>query len=215
LNGQGSGNEGGGLSSTTDNYWAKATSQWQSAELSFTEVDNGGTAAAVQAVAVVKWLDPRPMVDDATGPRDHVNTGQRCPASAPGVVGVSNPRADARVLRARLLPTGRAVAGVLCMYNLESHGDPLYRAVHLTGPPLERWVTTARTLSLRHPDGLVSACPTGFASGLLALSYPYPQRHSIDLWLDLTGCDAVANGYVTTAAGDLAELARPYLPASP
>jgi hypothetical protein len=55
----------------------------------------------------------------------------------------------------------------------------------------------------------------GFATGLLALSYLRPKPHSIDLWLGLTGCQTVANGYVTTAAGDLAGLARRYPPAPP
>lgn len=104
LNGWGSGSEGDGVSSTNDTYWAKATSQWGSAELEFTEVDDNGTACAVQALAVVTWLDPRPMVDGAPGPRDHVGTAQPCPGSVPGVAGVSNPAAYARVLRGRLLP---------------------------------------------------------------------------------------------------------------
>lgn len=107
LNGQGTGYGPGSLSSTNDLYWAKATAQWESAELSFTEVDDDGTAAAVQALALVTWLDPRPMLDDATGPRDHIGTGQPCPADARGVAGVSNPSIYATVLRARLLPPAR------------------------------------------------------------------------------------------------------------
>jgi hypothetical protein len=215
LNGQEAGSGPGAVFSTGDIYWAKATVQWQSAELNFTEVDDDNTAAAVQVLAVVTWLDPRPMLDDATGPRDHLGPGQPCPAGARGVVGVSNPRAYASLLRARLLPPGPAVAGLLCIYNMESQAERLYRTVNLSGPALERWATAADTLALSHPDGLPLSCGVGFATGLLALSYPHLKAHSIDLWLDLTGCKTVANGYVTTAAGDLAELAQPYLPPSP
>lgn len=75
-------------------------------------------------------------------------------------------------------------------------------------------MSSARALPLSHPDGVVSSCGIGFVKGVLALSYRRPKPHSIDLWLDLTGCRTIANGYVITAAGDLEELAQPYLPRS-
>lgn len=213
LNGTGTGSGPGDILSTSDDYWAAATRQWQSAELSFTELDNDNTAAIVQVLATVTWLDPRPLLDDAVGPRVHINIGKPCPSNLDDVVGASNPPAYRHVLLTRLAPLGPALAGQLCVYDVEGQHDPLYRTVHLPAPALYRWVTKASSLPLSHPDGVLSACALGFpAEVLLAFRYPRFGDGSIDLWLDLGGCATVANGQVTAAAGDLITLAHPYVP---
>jgi hypothetical protein len=209
---QGSGGDGVG-------YSGPSTAWWQASylDLSVVAAGAGGSYLRVDG-AVVPW-DPRPLADDAVGPRLRVSVAGGCPAGDQGAVGVSNP---GRQLSARLLPPGNPEAALACAY-----GDvrvvapvpvlqPVGTLTRGTMPPVPAAFGLARSAllgqaaratlasalsraSLAHTDGTVMACPAQ-RWGALLLVFAYRSGPDVDLWAqgDVGGCGSVSNGWVRT-----------------
>jgi len=50
-------------------------------------------------------------------------------------------------------------------------------------------------LPLSHVDGAVLHCPADDGS-VEVIALAFPRRKDVDLWLALTGCGGVSNGYI-------------------
>ena len=206
LSGWGSGSGPAGAT-TTLMFDAPATDVWVQAELDITEGALGPSGDVLRADAVVDWLDPRPLPDDAQGPRLRVQESGPCPASDGRSVGVANPGAG---LAGRLLPAGDPEAGLVCTYDEEGNGQ-LTHSVRLAATAAHRWAAAIGEVPLSHTDGLVYACPVSFTTAVVA--FAYLGRPDIDIWVQPGGCPVVSNGYVLAdrlGSSDLAQLLSPY-----
>ncbi len=163
----------------------------------------GARTSVIRADGLVVWLDPRPLLDTAVGPRLRVTVGGSCPATDGGIVGVRNPGQPD--LRGRLLPRSvEPTGGLVCRYD-GMNGRPfmLRRQTRLTEAEARRLAAVVDALPLSHLDGGVAHCPA--ADGTAAvLALAYPGRPDVDLWADLNGCATVANGDILTA-GNLSQ----------
>jgi hypothetical protein len=224
LTAAGSSNGGGpGIAGTTVGYGytAPATAQLQSAELEIGAAPLGPSSSALRVDAVVVWTDPRPWPDNAPGRRIHLTVAEGCPASAAGVVGVSNPGAG---LTASLLPPGKPTAALVCRYNGSdgplgalpaSRWQKLAHQARLGAAGADRLARVvaaaplSRTIVPGTAHGPAAFCPMDDgAVALLALSYP--GRPDVDLWAQLSGCTPVGNGYILGAGWDIAAQVKTY-----
>ncbi len=116
-------------------------------------------------------------------------------AACGSAVGVVNPRRD---LAHELVPAGKPSRGLECFYGGSIRG-PAWRLHPQLGLTAGRAQQTAATMARRplsHPLGEAVACPVDDGSAeLIALSYP--NQPDVDLWVNLTGCGGVLNGYIT------------------
>jgi hypothetical protein len=178
-------------------YAGPASPAWGSAELDI-EVGpaDAGTAVVVRADAQLVWLDPVPVRDTAPGKRLRVLADAACPASDKGVVGVVNPSRD---LDRELVPAGPPRSGLECVYSgLNGQAFRLHRQQRLTASQAEQTAASMARRPLSHPLGAAVDCALDDGSAeLIALSYP--NQPDVDLWVELTGCGGVSNGYITTS----------------
>jgi hypothetical protein len=192
-------------------YDAPAGPTWDSAQLQLTVAADGDTRSFLRADGLVVWLDPDPVRDDAVGKRMRLTVTESCPATDTDTVGVDNPgQSD---LDAALLPTGTPTGGLLCEYG-GLNGMPWILRVHriLDTSVATQLATATRQVRLAHPVGARRNCPGGDArADLLILSFP--GRPDVDLWLNPSGCPAIANGHLRADAGPavaaFAKAARP------
>jgi hypothetical protein len=175
-------------------YAGPASPAWDSAELDIEVAPASDGTIVMRADAFVVWLDPVPVRDTARGKRLRVLADAGCPAADAGVAGVVNPGRD---LAHELIPAGRPRAGLECWYYGANGGRPwqLHRQQHLTAAQAQRVAASMARLQLSHPLGAALSCPADDESAeLIALSYP--GRPDVDLWVRLTGCSRVSNGYI-------------------
>lgn len=174
-------------------YAGRTSPAWQSSDLEIAVAPAGKNASVLRADGVVVYLDPRPIPDNAKGPRLRVTLAGGCPRSDAGIVGVRN---HGPGLRHRLLPRARPTAGLVCRYNgLNGRAFRLRKATRLDPAQARRLARSMSRLPLSHTDGGVFNCPEDDLSyQVVALAYPH--RSAVDLWVKLTGCTYVANGFI-------------------
>ena len=187
-------NHAGQIIMIGNGYSAPASRAWQSAGLEIGAAASGPHATVIRADAVVVWLDPRPV---RSGPGKHparVTLASGCPREDRGVTGVTNPGSK---LTRRLLPPGQPVAGLRCRYDgLNGHLWDLVATTHLTAQAARETAKSMSAMRLSHPDGEVLFCPSDDdSSSILVLAYP--GHVDVDLWIHLTGCGGVSNGYIS------------------
>jgi hypothetical protein len=168
-------------------YSAPSTDRWPQILLNFSDGLVASSTAGVRVDAIVIYLDPNPLRDNATGPRARLAVAGGCPPGVTGVVGVSNPGAR---LTSELLPTGHPARGLLCACE----GSLLSHRARLGSGAVDRLAAAVAAVPLSHTDGEDLMCGMGTKSYILALSYPH--RADVDLWFDLMTCTSVSNGYV-------------------
>ncbi len=179
-------------------YRGHASPAWQSAELGIGVAPAGPKASVMRADGQVIYLDPRPVPDNAKGPRLRVTIAGGCPRTDTGVVGVRN---SGTGLRRRLLPSGSPTAGLVCRYAATSGPQSLLRAAtRLDAAAAARLARSMARLPLSHTDGATYHCPPGEnATEVIALAYPH--RSDVDLWEQSYGCPPyVANGFIQAAS---------------
>ncbi|HVB26752.1 MAG TPA: hypothetical protein VNE21_02430 [Mycobacteriales bacterium] len=201
--GTGSGPDG---PSRTYGWSDPPSASWSSAQLEY-GVAPSGAGSVIRLDALVVWLDPRPLLDDQTGPRLRVTVAAGCPARDAGIVGVRNHDGE---LTDRLLPAGTPTGGLICRY-FGGNGRPfaLRRQTRLDAAAgqLARLVD-GLPLSHAEPPVLYGGMADGSAA-VVALSYR--GRPDADLWVSLDGCDGfVANGSIETKPGGLERLIETY-----
>jgi hypothetical protein len=190
-------------------YSDRANTAWQSAQLevSVGSLAQSSTTSVIRADAVVVWLDPRPSPDNAAGQRARVTLAGGCPSSDAHLVGVTNPGAH---LAASLLPAGAPTAALLCRYTgANGKTFALAHQARLGATAAQHLAKAVAKLPLSHVDGGVTSCPFGDGSAAV-LAFSFPGRADVDLWVQTNGCATVANGYISTAAGDLPQLIEQY-----
>ncbi len=174
-------------------YEGRSSKAWQSSELDIGVAPDGTKASVMRADGVVVYLDPRPLPDNATGPRLRVTLAGGCPRSDNGIVGVKNRGPG---LRRALLPSGKPTAGLVCRYNgLNGKAFQLRKATKLDAAQARRLARSMARLPLSHTDGGLTDCPFDDESAeVVALAYPH--RSDVDLWVKLNGCTYVGNGFI-------------------
>src|SRR3954462_6517431 len=155
-------------------------------------------ASLVRVDAIVIWLDPRPMRDDAAGLRLRVTRHGGCPTTDAHMVGVTNAGTD---LDRSLLPSGQPVGGLICDYvGMNGKANSLLRATRLDADSARRLAAVVDTISLAHTNGGFRSC--GMDEGAYSvLVFAYPQRPDVDLWWARGGCQPVSNGHIVSTAG--------------
>jgi hypothetical protein len=178
-------------------YGGRTSPAWESSDLEIAVAPAGKKASVIRADGVVVYLDPRPIPDNAKGPRLRVTLARGCPRSDAGIVGVRNRGPG---LRHRLLPRGKPTAGLVCRYNgLNGKAFRLRKATRLDAAQARRLARSMSRLPLSHTDGGVVNCPFDDLSyEVVALAYPH--RSDVDLWVKLNGCTYVANGFILAGA---------------
>ena len=167
----------------------------------------GGTVIRADGMAI--WLDPRPLPDERRGKRLAVTVAGGCPRSDTGASDVRPGASNSKDLSERLLPAASPTGALICDYS-GMNGHPaggLLRAAHLAAGAAHRLTRAVGRLSLAHPVGEVFNCPFGDGTASV-LAFSFAGRADVDLWLDRNGCAFVANGIITTRAGDLAAAVR-------
>ncbi len=166
---------------------------WAGAELDIEVAPAGQAGSVLRADGMVGWLDPVPVRDTTVGKRLRVLAAANCPATDDGVVGVTNPGAN---LTHALLPAGRPVSGLACTYR-GMNGQPfrLRSQQRLAAVQAVRLAVSMSRTPISHPIGAIYNCPMDDGSAeLIALSYRGVP--DVDLWVWLTGCGGVTNGYI-------------------
>jgi hypothetical protein len=182
-------------------YPGPANPAWASAQLEVAVGASGPGTSVMRADSVVVWLDPVPAPDNRHGRRVHVSVVGGCPQTDNSLVGVTNSGAD---LRKRLLPAATPAAGLECWYHgLNDEPSKLSSVTHLAAAAARQVARNMAQLRLGHARGELTNCPSDDGSAaILALSYP--GRPDVDLWVDLSGCGGVANGFVVIGVGPVA-----------
>lgn len=141
-------------------------------------------------------LDPGPVPIRAPGARVHVSVAGGCPQTDQSVAGVVNSGTD---LRQRLLPAATPTAGLECRYyGLNGHPWQLRSRQVLSAAAAASLAESVARMPLSHATGGVVNCPMDDGSAeIIALSYP--GRADVDLWVALTGCGGVSNGFIAAA----------------
>jgi len=87
-------------------------------------------------------------------------------------------------------------AGLECRYYGTNGPRFQLRAVtRLSAAQARRVAATMAAVPLSHPLGEVTGCPDDDGSAeVIALSYP--SRGDVDLWVTLSGCTTVSNGFI-------------------
>ncbi len=188
---------GNGNTMAGASYRGPANPAWQSADLEISVAPAGPDASMIRVDAVILWLDPRPV---RSGPGAHparVTVAGRCPSADQAVTGVTNPGAG---LSQRLLPSGRPTAGLRCRYNGAGGRRPWHLAAttRLTAAQARQAARSVARIPLSHPDGEITSCPMDIGSAEV-LVLAYPGRADVDLWITLSGCRTVSNGYISAA----------------
>lgn len=185
-------------------YSDRSTTSWSEAELDIS-VAADGDGSAIRADAIVVWLDPKPVRDATAGKRMRVTVAGGCPANDRGIVGVRN---DDGRLAAQLLPDAEPSRGLLCRYGgLNGQTFALSRATHLDAAQAVSVAQGLRKLPLSHVDGSVHGCRMDDGSAAVVV-LRFPGAQDVDVWVTLTGCTFVSNGYIAAAAGPLPALIR-------
>ncbi len=184
-----------GVTAVGQEYAGSTSPAWQSSDLEIGAAPAGQGRSVLRADGVVVWLDPRPLPDSARGPRLRVTIAHGCPGSDARYVGITN---SGPGLKRRLLPHGRPTSGLECWYNgVNGRAFKLTRVMRLGAAAVSRMARSMARLPLSHPDGAVTVCPLGDDSTeVVALAYA--GRPDVDLWVALTGCRYVANGFIMT-----------------
>jgi len=166
---------------------------WASAWLQVEVAPSGPGHSVMRADGIVIWLDPVPMPADTAGRRVHVTVSGGCPRTDRSVVGVTNNGAD---LKRRLLPAAAPVAGLECLYyGLNQHPFQLRSVTHLAAAGARHVARNMLMLPVAHATGEMFGCAMDDGSAaIVALSYP--GRADVDLWVALTGCGGVGNGFI-------------------
>jgi hypothetical protein len=174
-------------------YRGRSSKAWQSSELDIGVAPAGKNASVMRADGVVVYLDPRPVPDNAKGPRLRVTPASGCPRSDNGIVGVRNHGAG---LRRHLLPSGKPVAGLICRYyGLNTKPWRLHRVIRMRAASARRLARSLQKIPLSHTDGGFISCPADDGSAEV-IALVYPHRGTIDLFETLNGCRSVANGFI-------------------
>jgi hypothetical protein len=201
LSASGSARQGGpsGVTATGWAYSAPDGPGWVQAALDEGVAAQGASASVLRLDGLTLWLDPRPEIDTATGPRLRVDVVTGCPTSDAGQVGVHNTDAPT----SGLLPAGAPTAALVCRYHGGNGTEPfrLSSQRRLAAAPAGRLAAAARGASLAHLDGSVRSCPA-MDGGAIALAFSYPNRPDLDLWYSVTGCPYVANGAILSETTD-------------
>ncbi len=174
-------------------YGGRSSRAWQSSELDIGVAPAGPKASVMRADGVVVYLDPRPIPDNAKGPRLRVTLASGCPRSDEGFVGVRN---HGPGLRVHLLPLGRPTAGLICRYyGLNTKPWHLHRVIWMRAASARRLARSLQRIPLSHTDGGIIDCPFDDESAEV-IALVYPHRGTIDLFETLNGCQTVANGFI-------------------
>jgi hypothetical protein len=155
----------------------------------------GGDVSYLGVVAGAPWLDPHPLRDTSDGSRLRLESGQSCPASELGVVGVRNDRAGD--LDGALAPNGAPTSGRVCVYaGSNGQAYALLRQRPLPGPEAAQVAAAAHSVELAHPNG-PSSCTrsSSAAAALVVLTYP-GRRPAVNLWIVTDGCLRASNGHL-------------------
>jgi hypothetical protein len=181
-------------------YADHESAAWQQAQLQIAVVSVSDGGSAIRADAMVAWLDPRPLTDDATGTRLRVTIEGGCPATDRGYVGVTNPSTGD--LAKSMLPAAAASAGLLCRYA-GVNGKPSFAlTAHqpLTRDAARQLAALVGRIPLDHLDDEARSCPMDDGS-VTVLVISYPGRADVDLWYARTGCQTLSNGHIRTGLG--------------
>src|SRR3954453_3584870 len=117
-------------------------------------IDDGTSLVRVDAIVI--WLDPRPLQDDAAGLRLRVTRHGGCPSNDAHVVGVTNAGGD---LDRSLLPSGQPTSGLICDYvGLNGNANSLLHATRLGADAARRLSAVVDTIDLAHPNGGFTSC---------------------------------------------------------
>jgi hypothetical protein len=183
----------GGTIITGYSYDGPSNPAWQSADLAIEVAPAGSDASVIRADGQVVWLDPVPEQDLGSARRMRVTVAGGCPDSDAGFADVAN---SGLGLTGRLLPGTAPAAGLECRYyGLNGHAWRLRSATRLNAAAASRVASSMARIPLSHPEGAVLNCPLDDDSAeVIALSYP--GRPDVDLWISLTGCGGVSNGYI-------------------
>lgn len=153
----------------------------------------GGDASYLRVIAASPWLDPHPIRDSMDGPRLRLESGQSCPASEVGGVGVRNDRADD--LKGVLAPNGVPTSGRVCLYaEMNREPIPLVRQRALSGAEAAQVATAAHSADLAHPEGGPSCQETRGEVAVVVLTYP--GRPAVNLWIVTGDCPRASNGHL-------------------
>jgi len=195
--GSSSGDGPDGTTSVGISYRGPKNEAWQSADLEVEVASFGRGGTVMRADAVIVWLDPVPVPDNASGPRIHVSVAGGCPGTDESLVGVTNRGAD---LKLRLLPAGQPTAGLECRYyGMNGHPWRLQAGSPLSAAAARRLASRMARIPLSHALGGVYHCPMDDGSvEIIALSFP--SRPDVDLWVNLNGCGGVGNGFIQAGA---------------
>ena len=166
---------------------------WQSADLGIEVAPAGSDASVIRADGQVVWLDPVPEQDPSLARPMRLTVAGGCPDSDAGFGDVAN---SGPGLTGRLLPGTAPAAGLECRYyGLNGHAWRLRSATPLNAAAAARVASSMARIPLSHPDGEVLNCPLDDGSAeVIALSYA--GRPDVDLWISLSGCGGVSNGYI-------------------
>lgn len=170
---------------------------WDSSELRVEVTPDGTGAAFLRADAMVVWVDPAPLRDDAPGTRVRVTVAGGCPRSDRSVAGVTNSGAD---LKSSLLPAAQPAQGLRCAYyGLNGKRWSLRVVTRLNAAQARATAAAMQRLPLAHSTDGASACPADDGQkAFIALSYP--GRADVDLVESLGGCGGVANGFIVASS---------------
>lgn len=186
-------------------YWAGRSAAYDSVELALS-VTPRGSGSIVRVDGLVAWLDPMPLRDPNSATRVRFTTQDPCPpqSSTPFLVGVRNSGDD---LRARLLPNQPPSAAQVCRYaggRFDPHPFGPSDGVALDATRARSLASVTQSIRLGHADGPRFGCGGG-DNGSALIAFAYPDRDDVDLWLTLSGCPRVGNGFISADAGVLAE----------
>jgi hypothetical protein len=176
---------------------------WQQAQLQIAVASLSDGGSAIRADAMVAWIDPRPLTDDAAGTRLRVTIDGDCPPTDRGYVGVTNPSTGD--LDKSMLPAAAASAGLLCRYA-GLNGKPRFAlSVHqpLTRDAARQLAALISRIPLGHLDDEARSCPMDDGS-VSVLVISYPGRADVDLWYARAGCQSLSNGHIRTSLGSRA-----------
>src|SRR4051812_14774625 len=158
-------------------------------------IDDGTSLVRIDAIVI--WLDPRPLQDDAAGARLRVTRHGGCPTSDAHVVGVTNAGSD---LDRSLLPSGQPVGGLICDYvGMNGKANSLLRATRLDADSARRLAAVVDTISVAHTNGGFTSCAMDEGAYTI-LVFTYLQRPDVDLWWARGGCQPVSNGHIASPA---------------
>jgi hypothetical protein len=175
-------------------YSGPANAAWASAELDVEVAPAGPHSSVLRADGLVIWLDPVPVPDSVVGKRMRVLVRGGCPSSDASVVGVTNP--GARLVHS-LLPSAQPSAALTCRYD-GGNGHPFSLASHQlsSAKQARRLAASMERIPLGHIIGGGGSCPLDDGSAeVVAFSYP-GGRADVDLWISVSGCGGVSNGYI-------------------